>query len=262
MSALCGPPESAASDSVFPLATACYSGLMAQRAKPAAKAGTSKRSSKKAVAAAKDETKLELEPDEADGAQRSGRGRTNTAAGDEIGAAELANRVGEALRRFRRDRQLSFDELSARSGVSRAALSQIEGGRTNPTLAVLWKIAVGLDVPFHDLLGTNKEETVLVLRAGDALPLRSSDGRTESRLLSPGGSTTSTDVYELRLAPKALHRSDPHARAPPKPWSCSPARCGSLSETKLTIFRSATRSSFAPTWSIRTRIAPRARRAW
>jgi XRE family transcriptional regulator, regulator of sulfur utilization len=185
---------------------------MAQRAKPAAKTGTSKRSSKKAVEAAKEETNLELSPDEADGAQRSGRGRTNTAAGDEIGAAELANRVGEALRRFRRDRQLSFDELSARSGVSRAALSQIEGGRTNPTLAVLWKIAVGLDVPFHDLLGTNKEETVIVLRAGDALPLRSSDGRTESRLLSPGGSTTSTDVYELRLAPKAVHRSDPHAK--------------------------------------------------
>ena len=185
---------------------------MAQRAKQAAKTGTSKGSSKKAVKAAEEVANLESEPDEASAAQRSGRGRTNAAAGDEIGAAELANRVGEALRRFRRDRQLSFDELSARSGVSRAALSQIEGGRTNPTLAVLWKIAVGLDVPFHDLLGTNKEENVIVLRAGDALPLRSSDGRTESRLLSPGGSSTSTDVYELRLSPKAVHRSDPHAR--------------------------------------------------
>jgi transcriptional regulator with XRE-family HTH domain len=120
--------------------------------------------------------------------------------------------VAEALRRFRRDRHLSLDDLSGRSGVSRAALSQIEGGRTNPTLAVLWKIAVGLEVPFHDLLASNREEAVLVLHAGDSPPLRSADGRTESRLLSPGGSGTDTEVYELRLQPKAIHRSDPHAK--------------------------------------------------
>ena len=145
-------------------------------------------------------------------AQDRSRPRTNVAAGDDVGAAELARRVADALRRFRSDRRLSLDDLSARSGVSRAALSQIEGGRTNPTLAVLWKIAVGLEIPFHDLLGTGSEEAVLVLRSGDSPPLRSADARTESRLLSPGGSSTDTEVYELRLVPKAVHRSDPHAR--------------------------------------------------
>lgn len=140
------------------------------------------------------------------------RVRAKAAAGDEVGAAELAGRVAQALRRFRRDRELSLDDLSARSGVSRAALSQVEGGRTNPTLAVLWKIAVGLDVPVHDLLGLGSEKAVRVLRAGDALPLRSADGRTESRLLSPGGGGSETEVYELRLVPKAVHKSDPHAR--------------------------------------------------
>lgn len=144
-------------------------------------------------------------------AERS-RPRTNVAAGDEVGAAELARKVADNLRRHRSARRLSLDELSDRSGVSRAALSQIEGGRTNPTLAVLWKIAVGLEIQFNDLLGAHSQEAVLVLRAGDATPLRSSDGRTESRLLSPGGASTETEVYELRLAPKAVHRSDPHAR--------------------------------------------------
>ncbi|HET9958703.1 MAG TPA: XRE family transcriptional regulator [Polyangiaceae bacterium] len=140
------------------------------------------------------------------------RARTNYEAGDELGAAELARRVAESLRRFRAERQLSLDELSARCGVSRAALSQIEGCRTNPTLAVLWKIAVGLEVPFHDLLESGTDESVLVLRAGDASPLRSADGRTESRLLSPGGSRTDTEIYELRLIPKAILKSEPHAR--------------------------------------------------
>jgi transcriptional regulator with XRE-family HTH domain len=140
------------------------------------------------------------------------RPRTNLAVGDDVGAAELARRVADSLRRFRSERRLSLDDLSARSGVSRAALSQIEGGRTNPTLAVLWKIAVGLEIPFHDLLGTESEQAVRVLRSGDASPLRSSDARTESRLLSPGGASTDTEVYDLRLVPKAVHKSDPHAR--------------------------------------------------
>jgi quercetin dioxygenase-like cupin family protein len=96
--------------------------------------------------------------------------------------------------------------------VSRAALSQIEGGRTNPTLAVLWKIAVGLDVPFHELLGAGQSVAGHVLRGGDALPLRSADGRTESRLLSPGGSSANAEVYELRLKPRAVHKSEPHAK--------------------------------------------------
>jgi len=145
-------------------------------------------------------------------APRASRPRARAGNGDDVGAAELAGRVADALRRFRRDRHLSLDDLSERSGVSRAALSQVEGGRTNPTLAVLWKIAVGLEVPVHDLLGMGSEQSVRVLRAGDAIPLRSTDGRTESRLLSPGGSSSDTEVYELRLVPKAVHRSDPHAR--------------------------------------------------
>jgi len=140
------------------------------------------------------------------------RPKSSTVQGDDIGAAELARRVADSLRRFRHDRRLSLDDLSTRSGVSRAALSQIESGRTNPTLAVLWKIAVGLEVPFHDLLGPGSDQSVLVLRAGDTPPLRSADGRTESRLLSPGGASGETEIYELKLMPKAVHKSDPHAR--------------------------------------------------
>jgi len=151
------------------------------------------------------------------GKSEGARARIKAGAGDEVGAAELARRVAEALRGFRRDRQLSLDDLSSRSGVSRAALSQIEGGRTNPTLAVLWKVAVGLEIPFHDLLGPQPEQSVLVLRAGDALPLRSTDSRTESRLLSPGGARSDTDFVKSaaqdvravsgRMHPAIDHRS-------------------------------------------------------
>lgn len=140
------------------------------------------------------------------------RPRVAAGSGDELGAAEVARRVADGLKRFRKARGLSLDDLASKSGVSRAALSQIEGTRTNPTLSVLWKVAVGLDVPFHELLGTTEDGGAKVLRAGDTPPLKSGDGRMESRLLSPGGSSPDLEIYELRFLPKAVHRSEPHGR--------------------------------------------------
>ena len=121
-------------------------------------------------------------------ARSSARPTVSEAAGDEVGAAEMNRRVSDVLKRIRKSRELSLDQLATRSGVSRAALSQIEGARTNPTLSVLWKIAVGLEIPFQELLELPDTTDAKVLRAGDAVMLRSADGRIESRLISPSGS--------------------------------------------------------------------------
>jgi XRE family transcriptional regulator, regulator of sulfur utilization len=138
------------------------------------------------------------------------RSRPVAGTGDDLGAAELSRRVGDSLRKLRKERRLSLDELATASGVSRAALSQIETSRTNPTLTVLWKVAVGLGVPFQTLLGAREGGATRILRAGDAAPLRSADGRMESRLLSPAGASEGLDVYELRFQPKGLLRSEAH----------------------------------------------------
>jgi transcriptional regulator with XRE-family HTH domain len=130
--------------------------------------------------------------------------------GDDVGAADLARRVGVQLREKRKARGLSLDELAVASGVSRAALSQIELSKSNPSLGVLWKIAVGLGIPFSELIG-GSGQAVSVLRRSDAQVLRSADGKMESRPLSPAGSNPWVEVYELRLAARASHGSDPHA---------------------------------------------------
>jgi len=130
--------------------------------------------------------------------------------GDDIGAAELARRVADSVKRLRAERQLSLDQLAQASGVSRAALSQIEGARTNPTLGVIWKVAVGLGVPFQALVGASETSQARMLRAGDAVALRSTDGRMESRLLSAFSAADRVEVYELRFEPKGAHRSEAH----------------------------------------------------
>jgi transcriptional regulator with XRE-family HTH domain len=130
--------------------------------------------------------------------------------GDDLGAADVARRVAVNLREKRKARGLSLDQLAAASGVSRAALSQIETLKSNPSLSVLWKIAVGLEIPFAELLG-EAGPTVNLLRRKDAQVLRSSDGRMESRPAAPAGFSRFIEVYELRLSPRATHASEPHA---------------------------------------------------
>jgi transcriptional regulator with XRE-family HTH domain len=135
---------------------------------------------------------------------------TSGATGDLIGAADLARRVGQRLRDERVARNLSLDDLSRSSGVSRAALSQIETSKSSPSISVMWKVAVGLGIPFAELLGGDSNECS-VLRRSDAQVLRSPDGRFESRPVVPAGTTPWVEVYELRLTARSENRSEPHA---------------------------------------------------
>ena len=105
---------------------------------------------------------------------------------------------------------MSLDDLARASGVSRAALSQIETCKSNPTVGVLWRIAVGLGVPFAELVGAPRSG-VMVLKRSDAQVLRSSDGRLESRPLTPAGASPLVELYELRLSARSSHSSEAHA---------------------------------------------------
>src|SRR5450432_4067399 len=135
--------------------------------------------------------------------------RTPVPPGDEIGAADLARRVAENLREQRKKRDLSLDQLAGLTGVSRAALSQIETRKTNPTIGVLWKIASGLGIPFSDLIGES-QAPISVLRREEAQVLRSLDRKFESRPLMPQAGVSQIEMYELSLSARARHAAEGH----------------------------------------------------
>ena len=60
--------------------------------------------------------------------------------------------VGWNVLRLRRERGLSQEELSFRSGFGRAYLSGLETGKRNPTVVTLWELATALDATPIDLL--------------------------------------------------------------------------------------------------------------
>ncbi len=122
----------------------------------------------------------------------------------------MTRQVAENLKAKRKARGLSLDQLAQDSGVSRAALSQIETQKTNPSLGVLWKIAVGLGIPFAELIG-GRSRAVTVMRRGEAQVLHSADGHMESLALTPAGTSPWIEVYELRLKARSTHSAEAHA---------------------------------------------------
>ena len=64
----------------------------------------------------------------------------------------LPQDIGQRLRSVREERGIGLRELSRRLGVSASALSQIETGRTRPTVMTLYAIVSELEMSLDDLL--------------------------------------------------------------------------------------------------------------
>lgn len=65
--------------------------------------------------------------------------------------------VGLNVLKIRRERSLSQEELSFRSGLTRAYLSGLEAGRRNPTIVSLYKLAEALGVDIESLVRSAKK---------------------------------------------------------------------------------------------------------
>ena len=124
--------------------------------------------------------------------------------------AELARVIGENLRRLRTRRRWSLDRFAERAGVGRAALTDLEHGVGAPTIALLWRIARALGVPFAALTSSFRLPGTHLLRAERAKLLRSRDGRFSSRALFPPDADRRVEFYELRLAARSIEDAEAH----------------------------------------------------
>ncbi|MDX1957540.1 MAG: XRE family transcriptional regulator [Leptospiraceae bacterium] len=118
--------------------------------------------------------------------------------------------VKENLKIIRHTRGLSLDKLASRCGVSRAMLSQIEQGKSTPTISVLWKIANGLNVPFSDLIKEKNNDDLHILKYENTKVLYSNSKVFASRALFPFTGSRKTEFYELTLKPGGLDVAEPH----------------------------------------------------
>ena len=120
-----------------------------------------------------------------------GRGERGTGSVEEVSTV-LARRIAS----FRQSRQLSFDALAARSGVSKGALVQIEQGRANPSIGTLCKLAAALHVGVVDLISESEaaKSPVRVVAPG-AMPVLWKGPKGGSARLVVG--SEGPDMFEL-----------------------------------------------------------------
>jgi len=117
--------------------------------------------------------------------------------------------VAVNLRKIRENRKMSLDRLSDCTGVSKSMLSQIEKGRSSPTIDTLWKIANGLHTSFSSLLGESESEGgVTSFTANNPLYAGSEHFRVFP--LVPYDPRRAFEVYFFQMDSGSSFTSEPH----------------------------------------------------
>jgi transcriptional regulator with XRE-family HTH domain len=112
----------------------------------------------------------------------------------------------------RKRQQLSLEQLSQRSGVSKALLSQIETGKVNPTVGKLWQIAHALRLEVDELLRdpTEEERHFEVNRGNQITSVAVPECGTVFRAISPISMADDLEFYHVTQEPHCVHKSPPH----------------------------------------------------
>ncbi len=118
--------------------------------------------------------------------------------------------ISHNLRCYRESRGLSFDQLSALTGVSKSMLRQIETGKSSPTIATIWKIANGLRLSFSSLLCQQTIEAEVKSVKAEK-PLIAEDGHFRLFPLIPFEPQQSFETYYFEIDPQTVFHGDPHA---------------------------------------------------
>ncbi|MCM0674925.1 XRE family transcriptional regulator [Micromonospora phytophila] len=124
----------------------------------------------------------------------------------------VTSAVARQVRDLRATRGWSFEELAGRSGVSKGMLVQIEGGRTNPSIGTLCRVADAFGVNIARLLEPTEERTVKIVPAAQAPLLWQGTRGGTARLLSGIGEPDLVELWDWTLHPGEEHRSPDHPR--------------------------------------------------
>lgn len=120
---------------------------------------------------------------------------------------QIVQQLGGNLRKLRKEKQLSLEELAELSGVSKLTLGNIERGETNPTLGLLWKISKSLSIPLMSLFSSVNQ--VNLSRAGEGVRI---NGEQENWSVEPifHNSGPGTELCRAYLQPHSAYYPEKH----------------------------------------------------
>lgn len=113
----------------------------------------------------------------------------------------IAYHLASTLKALRQQREWSLSKLAEETGVSKAMLGQIERHESSPTIATLWKIATGLNVPFSLFITPPESQEIAYDPQQQAMVVTP---------IFPWDPVLHYDHFAITLAPGALSESTPH----------------------------------------------------
>jgi transcriptional regulator with XRE-family HTH domain len=119
---------------------------------------------------------------------------------------DVADRLGRNIRQLRTARGLTQQRMSSLSGLPRATWANLESGAANPTLQVLHRVALALQVSIEELIAMPKAGARLYQRG--TLPTRHR-GSVELRSLLPDP-LPGMLIERMELPPRATLTGIPH----------------------------------------------------
>lgn len=129
------------------------------------------------------------------------------------GHDRVSREFGDRVRALRERANMTLEELSRRSGVSRAMLSKVERGEKSPTIGVATRIAHAVDATLSTLIGARERRRgMAVVRREERHVFRDPETGFERHLLSP---TIAGSAVEVLYHSLPAHTST--GRLPPYP---------------------------------------------
>ncbi|UMB79208.1 XRE family transcriptional regulator [Dickeya fangzhongdai] len=113
--------------------------------------------------------------------------------------------IGNKIKQLRITRNISLNDLSRLSGVSKAALSKLESGHSNPRVDTLDAIASALRVPLSDLLAVNTSAYPYMEKS---IPMQ---GEYAQKMKFRIGLGNIAEIWHLQMNPGVIINSPPHA---------------------------------------------------
>ncbi|MBE3556634.1 MAG: helix-turn-helix transcriptional regulator [Firmicutes bacterium] len=124
---------------------------------------------------------------------------------------QLTFHIREMLRRLRKERGWSLEQLAEATGVSKPMLGQIERGLSNPIVITLWKIAGGLGVPFSTFFEM-PESSLRVVHRDEQPVVLDDEGRISVRNVLSIRTPHVVELFCVTLLPMGEHRAQTHGQ--------------------------------------------------
>ncbi|MGR3622281.1 helix-turn-helix domain-containing protein [Pseudophaeobacter sp.] len=111
------------------------------------------------------------------------------------------------LREIRSSAGLSLSKAAELTGVSKAMLGQIERGESSPTIATLWKIAKGFQLPLSALIDEPARPDA---QGGQVFKTVQFPGSIAVKMVFPFDPELGAETFHIRLTPGQRHESQAH----------------------------------------------------